>query len=235
VGEDAGSTSLARAGGAGAVDAFLTKAQELAPRGDSRGRLVFALDATMSRQPTWDAAQALQAEMFDAAARHGGLDAQLVYFRGLSECRASSFVSGGAGLGALMARIDCHAGRTQIAKILRHALSETKAAPVGALIYIGDAIEEKIDEIAETAGELGLRGVKAFVFQEGGDPVAKAAFQEIARLTGGAYAAFDMSAPRRLAELMRAAAAYAAGGRLALEQRAAAGEETARLLLSQIG
>jgi hypothetical protein len=236
VGEDAAKTSLARATQDSAIDAFLEKAQGLAPaRSGGRGRLIFSLDATMSRQPTWDAAQALQGEMFATAAGLGGLDVQLVYFRGLSECRASAFVSGGAGLAALMARIDCRAGRTQMAKIMMHALAESKAAPVGALVFIGDAIEENVDALAETAGELGLRGVKAFMFQEGVDPAARAAFREIARLSGGAYAAFDLAAPRRLADLMRAAAAYAAGGLLELERRARQGEEAARLLLSQIG
>jgi hypothetical protein len=34
----------------------------------------------MSRQPTWDLACKLQADMFRAAAAVGGLDVQLVYF-----------------------------------------------------------------------------------------------------------------------------------------------------------
>jgi hypothetical protein len=73
------------------------------------------------------------------------------------------------------------------------------------------------------------------MFQEGADPAAGAAFREIARLTGGAYAAFDLSAPRRLSELLGAAAAYAVGGLPELEKRAGQGEGAARLLLSQMG
>jgi len=227
--------ALTRTGQSAAVDAFLKEVGGLAPvNASGRGRLVFALDATMSRQPTWDLAQSIQGEMFAATAAQGGLDVQLVYFRGLSECRASSFVSGGQGLGALMSKIGCQAGKTQIGKALRHVRDETRARPVGALIFIGDAMEESIDDLAAVAGELGLLGVKAFMFQEGSNPAVEAAFREIARLTGGAYAAFDVSAPRRLAELLKAAAAYAAGGRLALEKRAEQGEAGARLLLSQI-
>jgi len=172
--------------------------------------------------------------MFATTAAQGGLDVQLVYFRGLSECRASRFVSGGQGLGALMSKIDCRAGHTQIGKVLRHARDETRIRPVGALIFIGDAMEESIDDLGAVAGELGLLGVKTFMFQEGSNSLAQCAFREIARLTGGAYAAFDASAPRRLAELLKAAAAYAAGGRLELEKRAARGEDAARLLLSQL-
>ncbi len=229
--------NIARQGGkatGGSVDAFLREARDLAPEASGRGRLVFALDATMSRQPTWDLAQSIQGEMFDAAATVGGLDVQLVYFRGHSECRASKFVSGGKGLAALMSKIDCRAGRTQIAKVLRHVRDETRVGRVGAVIFIGDALEESIDELGALAGELGLLGVKFFMFQEGANATVQIGYREIARLTGGAYAAFDTSAPRRLAELLKAAAAYAAGGRLELEKRARRGEEAARLLLSQI-
>jgi hypothetical protein len=218
----------------GPVDVFLDKARSVAVD-RSRGRLIFALDATMSRQPTWDMAQSIQGEMFRTTAAQGGLDVQLVYFRGFGECRASRFVSGGEGLGALMSRIDCRGGRTQIGKVLRHALDESRGARVGALVYIGDAMEERIEGLTATAGELGLLGVKAFMFQEGQDADVQHAYREIARLTGGAYAAFDVAAPRRLAELLGAVAAYAVGGRLELERRAGEGERAARLLLSQIG
>jgi len=235
VGDESNKAPVSRATQSGAVDAFLEHARAVATRGGSRGRLVFALDATMSRQPTWDLAQSIQGEMFAQTSAIGGLDVQLVYFRGFSECRASNFVSGGQGLGALMSKIACRGGRTQIARVLRHTLDETRAMPVGALVYIGDAMEEPVDRLATTAGELGLLGVKTFMFQEGADPAAERAYREIARLTGGAYAAFDASAPRRLAELLAAAAAYAVGGRLELQRRANEGQGAARLLLSQIG
>jgi hypothetical protein len=45
----------------------------------SRGRLIFTLDATASRESTWDMAAQLQASMFEEAAKAGGLDVQLVY------------------------------------------------------------------------------------------------------------------------------------------------------------
>ena len=108
-----------------------------------RGRLIFALDATMSRQPTWDTACRLQAEMFREAAAIGGLDVQLVYFRGLNECRASRWVSDGAGLGDLMGRIHCVGGHTQIRKVLEpRARRDATRAKVAALVYVGDAMEE---------------------------------------------------------------------------------------------
>jgi hypothetical protein len=221
---------------ASAVEAFLDAARKVpAPhQRAARGRLIFALDATMSRQPTWDLAMSLQSEMFDAAAGFGGLDVQLVYFRGFGECRASHFVAGGAGLARLMAQIAVRGGQTQIRKVLEHVRSEARQAPVGALVFVGDAMEERMDDLAAIAGELGLLGVKAFMFHEGADTDAARAFGEIARLTGGAYAAFDASAPARLAALLAAAAAYAAGGRPALERQALDGGEVARALLIQM-
>ena len=216
------------------VAAFVETARRSpAASASGRGRLIFALDATMSRQPTWDLAQSLQAKMFEAAARLGGLEVQLVYFRGLAECRASKFVTGGEGLAQLMSRISVRSGETQIRRVLAHALSETKTAKVSALVFIGDAMEENLDQLAALAGELALHGVKAFMFQEGRDPIARRAFEEIARLTGGAYSAFDAGASARLEALLRAAAAYAAGGHAAL-LKAADADPAARLLLSQM-
>src|SRR5215207_2306513 len=174
----------------GMIDSFLSQAKQLGPavEGGERARLVFALDATMSRQPTWDLACGLQGEMFQRAAGIGGLAVQLVYFRGFNECRASRWVVDPGALTGLMTRIQCQGGHTQIARVLRHVRTETADKPVKVLVYVGDAMEERIDELCAVAGELGLLGVKAFMFHEGSDPVAARAFQEIARLTGGAYA-----------------------------------------------
>jgi hypothetical protein len=175
--------------------------------------LLFALDATASRQPTWDTACQLQADMFRVAAAIGGLDVQLVYYRGRDECRASQWVSQAERLAALMERIDCRTGTTQIGKVLAHARRETEVRKVQALVFVGDAVEEEVDDLYHTAGEL---RVPAFMFQEGNDPIAEQTFREIARLTHGAYCCFDPGAAHQLAELLRAAAAYAAGGVKAL-------------------
>jgi len=215
------------------IDAFLARARALGPRLDGkRGRLVFALDATMSREPTWDMACSLQGEMFEEAAAVGGLDVQLVYYRGLHECQGSKWVSDPKRLGDLMVRIHCEGGNTQIGRVLEHVRKETKSAKVNALVFVGDAMEEGIDKLCAIAGELGLLGVPAFMFQEGHDPVAERAFKEIARLTNGAWCRFDAGAAAQLRELLRAAAAYAAGGRLALADlsKRKGGEGAVRLL-----
>jgi hypothetical protein len=215
------------------VAAFLEAAKAVSAQSASRGRLIFALDATMSRQPTWDLAQALQGKMFEAAARVGGLEVQLVYFRGMRECRASRFVADGRGLADLMSRISVHGGLTQLGRVLAHARDEARRGRVAALVFVGDAMEEGVDSVVQTAGELALGGVKAFMFQEGDNPIAARVFAEIARVTGGAYSAFDAGSAKRLEALLRAAAAYAAGGREALTAQAKS-SEAARLLLGQM-
>jgi hypothetical protein len=218
------------------IDGFLDRVKALGPAGvpGERGRLIFALDATMSRQPTWDTACRLQAEMFREAGSTGGLDIQLVYYRGLAECRASPWVAEPQRLGALMSRIDCRGGHTQIGKILKHARRENDGRKIAVLVFIGDAMEEALDDLCAAAGELGLRNVKAFMFQEGYDPVCEKAFREIARLTGGAFCRFRPGAERELAELLRAAAAYAAGGMKALANLKAQNSTGAVRLLEQL-
>jgi hypothetical protein len=218
------------------IDAFLAQVKARAPvtQAGRRGRLIFALDATMSRQPLWDTACKLQADMFREAAATGGLDIQLLYYRGLSECRASAWVSQAERLAELMTRIDCRGGHTQIRKVLAHAKRETDATKVQALVFVGDAMEEKLDDLCQSAGELGLLGVPAFMFQEGYDPVAEQAYREIARLTKGAYCRFDPGAAHQLGELLRAVAAYAAGGMRALRDLSARRNSVAIKLIEQM-
>jgi hypothetical protein len=218
------------------IDAFLSKVKSLAPAAGAmqRGRLIFALDATMSRQPLWDTACKLQADMFREAASIGGLDVQLVYYRSLSECGASAWVSNAERLAELMTRIDCRGGHTQIGRVLAHARAETERRKVQALVFVGDAMEEKIDDLCQAAGELGLLGVPAFMFQEGYDAIAEQAFREIARLTKGAYCRFDPGAAHQLGELLRAVAAYAAGGMKALADLSARRDAGAIKLIGQM-
>jgi hypothetical protein len=218
------------------IDAFLERVRGLGPAktGGKRGRLVFALDATMSRQPTWDSACALQADMFREAASVGGLDIQLVYFRGLNECRASGWVAGAEKLAGLMSAIDCRGGHTQIGKVLSHAHQENAKQKVQALVFVGDAQEEAIDDLCVAAGELGIFGVPVFMFQEGNDPVAESGYREIARLSRGAYCRFDTGAAHELGELLRAVAAYAAGGIKALSDLSSRQAGPARMLLAQL-
>lgn len=209
-------TPLVAAPAEGEVARFL-EALKTAPRpAEGSGRLIFALDATASRQPTWDRASHLQAEMFQAAAGLGGLAVQLLFYRGYGECKASPWTGDTGTLLRRMTGVTCLAGRTQIERVLRHAAREARKQRVGALVFVGDAMEEKLDDLGDAAGELGILGLPCFLFQEGHDPRVRQAFEQIAKLSGGACCAFDAGSAEQLKALLGAVAAYAAGGRPAM-------------------
>ena len=219
------------------VEAFLRQvalSPRAAPAADGRGRLVFAMDATASRRATWDEAQRIQAEMFRTTAALGGLDIQLVFFRGLGECKASAWVSEANAMLRLMRQVECVGGHTQVERVLKHTLAEGRERRINALVYVGDCLEESPDDVAMRAGELGLLGVPIFAFQEGAEPRAKACFQDMARLTRGAYCSFDASSAATLRELLSAVAVYAAGGYRALENFAAGSGREVRALIGQM-
>ena len=200
------------------VDAFLRKVAS-APSVQTpgqRGRLIFAMDATASRQPTWDRASHIQAQMFQETAALGGLEIQLAYYRGFGEFHASPWIMESKEMLRRMTEVFCLAGHTQIAKQLKHAAKECRKQKVNALVFVGDSIEEDLDKLGHLAGELGLLGVPCFMFHEGSDPVAANAFRQIARLSGGAFCPFDANSPQQLRDLLAAVAVYAAGGRRAL-------------------
>lgn len=201
------------------VAAFLARVNALPavrPASGRKGRLVFAVDATASRQPTWDRACHLQAEMFSATQNLGGLAVQLAYFRGHGEFERTPFLTDTKDLARRMAAVGCLGGQTQLFKTLDHALAETQRERVHALVLVGDACEEPVDPLCHLAAQLGLRGTPAFCFQEGRDPAAELAFRQVAKLSGGAWAPFDSASADALRELLRAVAVYAAGGREAL-------------------
>ncbi|HSR55926.1 MAG TPA: VWA domain-containing protein [Alphaproteobacteria bacterium] len=226
----------AKDAGRAEVDRFL-KQVAAAPRRaapGSRGRLIFAMDATASREPSWDRACHIQGEMFTATDSLGGLEVQLVFYRGFKECKASPWVENSKELVRRMTAVSCLGGHTQIGRVLTHAMKETRKKRVDALVFVGDAMEEDIDDLSHTAGELGLLGVPAFIFHEGQDPVAARGFRQIAKLTKGAYCSFDSGSADQLKDLLSAVAVYAAGGRQALEDLSRQKGGVVRLLTSDL-
>jgi hypothetical protein len=162
--------------------------------------------------------------MFDTVAAIGGLDV----YRGYEECVTSRWLSDPKELAAIMARVMCSSGHTQIRKVLAHARKEHARQKVNALIVISDACEEVSHNLYAEACEL---GVPVFLFQEGSDQRVAEIYAEIARITGGAHCKFDVGAAQRLADLLKAVAAFAAGGLKALASQKS---EAATLLLAQI-
>ena len=211
------------------INSFLAKVRSTPPgtTAGKKGGLVFAMDATASREPSWDYASQLQGQMFKETANLGGLEIQLCYYRGFAEFYASPWLDNTDQLLRQMTAVHCAAGHTQINRILKHCINEAKASAkpgtesgstkINALVFIGDCVEEDIDKLGHSAGELGLLGVPAFMFQEGHDPVAAKAFQQIAHLSGGAYCPFNAGSAKQLRDLLGAVAVYAAGGHKALD------------------
>ena len=218
------------------IDAFIKKAASLpvSKPGGQTGRLIFAMDATASREPTWDHACHIQAEMFAETAALGGLEIQLCYYRGIGEFKASGWLTDTTSLQRKMAAVRCLGGYTQIGRVLKHAAAMAKQQRTDALVFVGDCLEEDIDELCQLAGVLGIHGVSAFMFHEGGDVRAGRGFRQIAKLTKGAYCSFDAGSASQLRDLLSAVAVYAAGGRLALERFGQRRGETVRRLTQQI-
>lgn len=230
-GRSAVSRSPAKPAAGGEVGRFLARKRQIETFTRHSPRLLFAVDATASRQPTWDLACQLQGEMFLASGRLATLSVQLCYYRGFNDFHASSWSSSTEALASAMARVRCEAGQTQLARVLRHALAEHRGVPLRAVVFIGDAMEESADRLCQLAGECGLRRLPLFLFQEGRDARVSDCFERMARLSGGARCSFDRASADRLASLLGAVARYAAGGREALENNP---DEGARLLLQQL-
>lgn len=203
------------------ADAYLASIRQRGPTASATGagRLAFALDATASRQVLWRMACQLQAKMFEEVKAIGGLSVQLIYYRGLDECRASKWISQPDHLSGLMEKIECRMGHTQIGKVLAHTKRETQLLKVSALVFVGDAMEEDADKLAKDASELGRLGTRAFMFQEGSDRQVENVFRGIADLSHGAFGRFDAGAAQQLGEFLRAVAAFVAGGMPALAAR----------------
>lgn len=215
------------------VKQFLSKVAAM-PKTTGDARLIFSLDATASRQPTWDVASQLQTEMFLGAQSLGGLNVQLCYFRGFGEFFSSDWHSNADDILQIMSGMSCQAGATQLQRLLQHAIKENDTQKIKCIVYIGDAMEENIDILAHLAGKLGLLNIPIFMFQERNDPIARQAFIELSRLSGGAYSQFDSASIGQLKDLLKAVAIYAAGGLKALQDFSKKSHKTVKLLEQQL-
>lgn len=218
------------------VSSFLEKVAATPARTSdgTAGRLIFAMDATASREPTWDSACHLQAQMFEETGKLGGLLIQLCYYRGFNEFRAGDWCGQANQLRDQMTAVRCLGGRTQITRLLEHIIGETKRQKVQAVVFIGDAFEEDADRACDLAGQLGLLNVPLFIFQERGDPYVKSVFTQMAKLSGGAWAPFDSGSASQLRDLLSAVAVFAAGGRKALADYSKHAGRDVQLLTRQI-
>lgn len=230
-------SALDKAGTSKSVASFLDKLDQLPVKkkdGSRAGRLIFAMDATASRAPTWDMACQLQSDMFSKTRGIGELQLQLVFFRGYMECKSSRWLKRSEQLVKMMSSVQCLAGQTQIERVLKHTLTEARQGDVDALVYVGDAMEESVDIVGALAGQLRIYKLPMLIFQEGRDQRATSAFKQFARLSGGAHCQLDYNSAAQLGELLNAAAVYATGGKKALDEFARLAGAQSKNLLQQL-
>ena len=233
---------LAAAGRSSVVDALRPRAAGVpapAPRRVSLAqasaaparlpRLVFALDATASRERAWAAARQVTDSLFGAAP--GGIEVALAVHGG---GRMTAFGGFHRDVGALRdeaAGISCEPGPTRMLDIVRESL---RRPGVRAMVYIGDCFEEDESAALALAGSLRLRGTKLVVLQDesSGTTSALRVFRAMAGRTGGIVLPFDAGSLDPLRDALGAVASYVAGGRDMLRVRSLA-SPAARLLLGR--
>ena len=153
------------------VQAFIGKVKNTPlATGVGKGRLIFAMDATASREHCWDMASQHHAAMFVEAYKVSTLNVQLCYYRGMGDFTALQWTRSADDIKQALLSVRCLAGQTQIAKVLTHALCETRTSRVNALVFVGDCVEENPDTLGALAGQLGILNLPLFVFQEGKNP-----------------------------------------------------------------
>ena len=202
-----------------AVKAFLNDADQYLPekRDQNPARLIFALDATASREQAWDHACEIQTDMFSAVHEIDSLAVQVCYYRGFRQFHHSQWSTKAKPLQDFMADVHCQGGHTQIEKVLKHALASQKTHPLKAVVFVGDAVEENPDTLCHLAGQMGLLNLPLFIFQEGQDYQVRHVFQQLASLSGGIYAPFNLNSREQLKNLLSAVAVFATGGKSAAQ------------------
>ena len=234
--EDFLSKSDKKKSNSNSVKEFLTKSKQLSASQppDGNGRLLFAMDATASREQAWDMACQIQADMFMTTQSIGALEISLCYYRGYNEFHVFNWTKNAAKLRDQMLQVHCLAGQTQIKRTLEHALATCTKQKIKAVVFVGDCFEESVDDVATAAGKLGMLGVPVFVFHEGHDSSARNAFKHIAQLSNGAYCQFDQNSVAQLKDLLCAVAAFAVGGISALQKQSVQGNALAGSIVKQL-
>jgi hypothetical protein len=183
----------------------------------ARPRLVFAVDATASREPAWAAARQVTDALVKALP--GELDVALAVHGGSRVHTFTPFTNDPSTLRDHAAGVTCQAGLTRLLPILSAGL---KAPSVRVVVYIGDVFEESLAHGRLLADTMGRQSIRLIVLHDTVDPGARRdaeVFWDLARRTGGCVLPFDANAPGRLRDLLSAVAVYAVGGEKLLRER----------------
>ena len=182
-----------------------------------RPRLVFAVDATASREPAWAVARLVTDALVKALP--GELDVAFAVHGGSRVHTFTAFTNDATTLRDRAAGVACEAGLTRMLPILSASL---RRPAVGVVIYVGDVFEESVVQGRRLADAMGEQGTKLIVLHDTADPAARRdaeVFWDLAKRTGGCVLPFDTSASGRLREILSAVAVYAVGGEKLLRER----------------
>lgn len=188
-------------------------------------RIVFAVDATMSRQTFWTEAKTLQEEMFFQIQRCGSrVSTQLASYSGDTYNRdidVSPWYSEPGKLCDRMDEVRCVAGGTQIAKVFEHAVRECTAHKVDALILVVDSCEEAEHDLLPLAYEVGKRNIQFFLFDDKQRTTCRQGetervFKSIVDAAQGYYAPFDDTSPDVIRDYLRTVTAAATRNKRAM-------------------
>jgi hypothetical protein len=209
--------TAAAAGASARISALGHAEPPMETAGPSRPRLVFAVDATASREPAWTAARRVTDALVKALP--GELDVALAVHGGSRVHIFTAFTNDAATLRDRAAGVECQAGSTRLLPILSASL---KHPSVRVVVYIGDVFEESVPQGRRLADAMGAQGAKLIVLHDTADPAARRdaeVFWDLAKRTGGCVLPFDANASGRLRDLLSAIAVYAVGGEKLLRQR----------------
>jgi len=176
-------------------------------------KIGFLIDATGSREQTWELAQTIQAKMFQAVSGLKAVSLRLVYF-GNNRLTALGWDNNPNSVAKHMAAVRCRTGLTQIIEGLQSFIDERPDGKAAAIILIGDCFEESSSQAERAAILLKEKGIKVFSFVEGYDPTAQSVFRRISEITGGKFARFGSNMP--LSDLCEGVVLLASGGEKAL-------------------
>ena len=192
-----------------------------------RRRLLIGFDATASREATWKQATRLTDTLL--AALPGQLQVALAAHGGGQLHWITPYTTNAGKLRDKAGGVIPQGGYTRLLDILGHKAAQH----ADVVLYIGDAFEESAARARKIANQLGRRGTRVIILQEGSDDHARSVFADIAERTGGALLPFDISSFDCIGkELLELVAVLAVEGVEAVEAK----KETpaAQLLLSNL-
>ena len=189
--------------------------------------ICFVIDATGSRQASWQQAQRTQAEMFDAVKTAGNLKLSIVCHRGGSVKDLGSFASPDDAK-RRMAEVSCESGNTRIVDSLQSALGKKPST----IIMVGDCFEESFTDLQKVCTQLAAQKIRVYAFVEGNESSGQRAYKMAADMTDGIFQPFGSGLD--LSDLCVAAAVFDVGGQQAFDKLIASGHKGAKALEHQV-